>query len=88
MNPAQVNLKSFSEPIAIYEKVIEAQVESKLFDDAMETFSKIKKANLHSLNASDVDISNSKNKAGIYFFSDLVCTFEGKVVKSIIFRSC
>jgi len=62
VNPAQVNLKSFSEPIAIYEKVIEAQVESELFDDAMETFSKIKKANLHSLNASDVDISNSKNK--------------------------
>ena len=48
---------------AIYEKIIEAQVESKSFGNALQTFNKIKKFNLDSMEADNVDYDTPKNKA-------------------------
>ena len=48
---------------AIYEKIIEAQVESKNFGNALQTFNKIKKFNLDSMEADNVDYDTPKNKA-------------------------
>jgi len=51
------------ETFAIYEKIIEAQVESKRFGNALQTFNKIKKFNLDSMEADNVDYDTPKNKA-------------------------
>ena len=51
------------ETFAIYEKIIEAQVESKNFGHALQTFNKIKKFNLDSMEADNVDYDTPKNKA-------------------------
>ena len=42
--------------LALYGGLIEAQVKNKYFEDAMGTFKKLKKFNLNSLNAQDVDV--------------------------------
>ena len=40
---------------ALYEKLIEALVKSKRYEEALEKFQKIKKFNLNSMKAADVD---------------------------------
>ena len=42
--------------LSLYGGLIEAQVKNKCFEDAMGTFKKLKKFNLNSLNAQDVDV--------------------------------
>ena len=40
----------------LYGRLIEAQVKSKCYEEAMGTFKKLKKFNLNSMNAQDVDV--------------------------------
>ena len=84
--------------LSLYGRLIEAQVKSKCYDEAMGTFKKLKKFNLNSINAQDVDVKtpisgvrklfNLMKSSTAYFMENMNAFIEAHTIVTCLGNLC